>query len=924
MRARQAVAVAAMLTIVGAAAPVARAATAAAGAGGATSLATMQLAPPAPGQGRTAQYATGDVLVRFRPGVATAQQAKSLRSAKASASARTLPGGYTSATVTGGVAASIAVLRKDPSVQWAGYDFVRRTTAQPNDPYVGRFQPYLVTINASRAWDVSTGSLSQVVAVLDTGVDATHPDLAGRVLPGYDFVNNDANAADDNGHGTFVAGVAAANTNNGIGIAGVAWTARILPVKVLNAAGLGTDSEVAAGIAWAADHGATVINLSLAGAGDDPVLHAAVQYAVGKGIPVVAAAGNTGDTTAQYPAAYPEAIAVGATDLQGGLAAFSTHGDWVDLAAPGVAITSTYPGGRYATGSGTSFAAPIVSGGIVLVRAAHPTWTVAQVTSDLERSANDAGVAAGWDPYFGFGIPDLGAALGDVRQPSFFVKAANAPTPASAGYFPFGVGQDVSGGLGTSTWEKADFTSDTAVTVDLVPYPAAPEMTGQMVVSAYDSQRRLIGTAAASAPGASVSLSLTMPAGTDFFSASNLNSTFADARMTVTQSGAVAPVTPGLPTWVESYYGTAAPFGETILFDRDMNPSTLTGQQVVARSGITGDPIAASVAYDSATRTLTVQASAPVPEGAPFDVFVLGARDLAGNTLPEYYAVSLMPEGPGAAVSSLSAVGGIGAVSLSWDLPPEWIMAVLSRYAVGTTPPVDPTSGTLLHYGFGTTASVSGLKPGTDYAFSVWANGGPASAVVSGTTIAMSVAPGAVAYGAPVTSTATVTDATTRAALPGRTATIYWRVVGSTTWDVLRSATTDANGQVSAVSSPRYDVQYEAVASGGVGRMGAVTSVGTVPVSYFIPSRLSTLAPALGQTVIWSGSLLPLRVGHPVYLQDRYHAAWHTIATVLVPTTGRFALAIRPPARGVFGYRLFTPADAYNAAGAVQVVITVH
>src|SRR5205823_15048136 len=202
-----------------------------------------------------------------------------------------------------------------------------------------------------------------------TGVDAQQPDLVGRVLPGYDFVDDSSDTSDRLGHGTFVAGVAAADTNNGIGIAGVAWNASILPVKVLDRSGGGTDAQIAAGITWAADNGASVINLSLGGPESSEVLRNAIEYALSKNVVVVAAAGNEASTIPQYPAAYPGVVAVSATDWAGDLTYFSSFGPWVTLAAPGFEITGTDRDGAYETDSGTSFAAPMVAAVAALVRA---------------------------------------------------------------------------------------------------------------------------------------------------------------------------------------------------------------------------------------------------------------------------------------------------------------------------------------------------------------------------------------------------------------------------------------------------------------------------------------------------------------------------------------------------------------------------
>lgn len=244
---------------------------------------------------------------------------------------------------------------------------------------------------------------SSILAVVDTGVDYTHPDLAGKVDTGedWDFVNNDDNAMDDNLHGTHVAGIAAASTNNSSGVAGVSInTNTILPVKVLNQSGSGYYSWISAGIIYAADHGAKVINLSLGGNIKSTTLENAVNYAWNKGAVVVAAAGNSNNSSKTYPAAYPIALAVWASNQNDNKASFSSYGTWVDIGAPGVSILSTIPvnldtkdGNQdgYYLGSGTSMATPHVAGLAGLLFSQHPDWPALQVRNKIELTADPVG-----------------------------------------------------------------------------------------------------------------------------------------------------------------------------------------------------------------------------------------------------------------------------------------------------------------------------------------------------------------------------------------------------------------------------------------------------------------------------------------------------------------------------------------------------
>ena len=277
----------------------------------------------------------------------------------------------------------------------------------------------LAKVRVPAAWPVSTGA-GQVVAVLDTGVDATHPDLIGQVLPGLDLVDGSSDGGiDPQGHGTHVAGTIAAATGNGVGMSAIAPDARILPVRVLNAEGEGDMSVVAQGITWAADHGATVINMSLGGPGQLTAVSSAIAYARSKGVVVVAAAGNSRakGNAVNYPAADAGVIAVAATDPADAYASFSNSGSYVDVAAPGVNILSTVPTGtKYGYASGTSMAAPHVAALAALVGAARPGLTPDQVEQAITGSAVDLG-AKGKDTTYGYGRIDAPAALAVVTDP---------------------------------------------------------------------------------------------------------------------------------------------------------------------------------------------------------------------------------------------------------------------------------------------------------------------------------------------------------------------------------------------------------------------------------------------------------------------------------------------------------------------------
>lgn len=311
----------------------------------------------------------------------------------------------------------IAALKSDPNVSYVEIDHVRKAyDINPDDPmYTEGHQGEIDQVRLPAAWGTTTGGEAVKIAVLDTGV-AKKGDLEGAVLGGYNYVGNNGNTDDDFGHGTTVASVIAGRGNNGEGMAGGCWSCGIIPVKVLDKNGSGYDSNIAKGIVYATNVGAKIINMSLGGTDSSQVLADAVAYANLKGVLVVAAAGNSGRTTArntkQYPAAYPDVVAVGATargsDQRADFSSYNKPGDvWVDMAAPGV-ITGMDRYGNYHTGeAGTSFAAPMVAGAAGLIKTLHPGWTGWSMQRALLVSARPIG-GDGWAKY---GMLDAAKAL---------------------------------------------------------------------------------------------------------------------------------------------------------------------------------------------------------------------------------------------------------------------------------------------------------------------------------------------------------------------------------------------------------------------------------------------------------------------------------------------------------------------------------
>jgi thermitase len=298
-------------------------------------------------------------------------------------------------------------LSRNPNVEYAEPDFIAYADLTPNDPKFSQ-QWGLTKIQAPAAWDITSGSNSVKIAILDTGIDADHEDLKTKIVKTKNFTSN-RSSDDAYGHGTHVAGIAAAITNNKIGVAGTGFNSGLMNGKVLGDNGSGNYSWVANGIIWAADNGAKVINMSLSGSSSSTTLENAVNYAWSKGVVIVAAAGNDGSTNLVYPAAYSNCIAVAATDSSDSIASFSNRGgDWVDVAGPGVNIYSTMPNHKskigsknYGSLSGTSMSTPFVSGTAALIWAITNYGTSnANVRDRLESKADPisgTGIGANWE-----------------------------------------------------------------------------------------------------------------------------------------------------------------------------------------------------------------------------------------------------------------------------------------------------------------------------------------------------------------------------------------------------------------------------------------------------------------------------------------------------------------------------------------------
>jgi len=346
-------------------------------------------------------------------------------------------------------------LSKHFAVEYVEKDYLFEPEMIPNDPtYPSQY--HLPTIQADAAWDITQGDASIPIAILDSGVDPTHPDLAGKLQNGYNFYNDNDDWTDTNncGHGTKVAGAAAAISNNGIGVAGVAWDNPIIPIKITDSNCYGYYSTMIKGIIYAADNGAKVANISYRIYAGDPLTDAA-KYMHDKGGWVVAAGGNTG-VFANY-ADNPYIISVGATYSNDQATSFSTYGPYIDFTAPGSGIYTTRNGGTYGASSGTSFSSPIVAGAIGLIASADPSLSADEIYDVLKLSAVDLG-APGRDDVYGWGRINVSQALQIIDLP-----VDTEPPVISGMPDNITIDTDVPSGI-VVTWSEPTATDNVGVT----------------------------------------------------------------------------------------------------------------------------------------------------------------------------------------------------------------------------------------------------------------------------------------------------------------------------------------------------------------------------------------------------------------------------------------------------------------------------
>jgi serine protease len=880
------------------------------------------------------------VLVKFRSTSTNAARQRALTGGGRAASA--ISGSYARVTSDAAAPELLRQLKAEPAVELAQLDYQRKLTASPNDQFYrqGR-QNYLNTIRLPEAWNVSKSAGSQTIAILDTGIDLGHPDLAGRIVGSYNAVSPGSSMADPIWHGTFVAGIAGATTNNTIGVAGAAWNARLLPVKVFDSQGNTSDSVITRGIDWAVAHGARIINLSLGGSGDGPVMHDAIKRATAKGVLVVAAAGNTGEWTPQYPAAYPEALAVGATDWSGALTGFSSVGDWVDIAAPGWNIGSTYPrpltdpdSVPYAFGgAGTSFSAPMVAGVAALVRNKFPTLTPAQVMARLKATARDAG-PRGLDPYYGAGLLDAYNALGGRWAAELPMGSLPAPEPNDMPARATAMAHtSITGAIsveGDVDWYSVSSAAARKVVVTVTPPTYDEDNRAQNldpILAVYDAKLQRIGYQDSNEPEATERLNVTLPAGAAYISVNNYNGSRDSRTYTLSvAAGTLGSSTVGSTEWIwntvpsDFASNVALTSSPVVTFQRDLDPATVNTSTVRLLHGKTGGVVPSSVTYNVATKSVTIKPNAPLQDNTPYQISIGAVYDTANAIFFGGFSSFRTVNNAPTAITGFDATGRYASASLTWSLPPITDLdQVIVRRNTGTTPPSSPTTGTAVYAGTAAGATATGLANSTSYAFRAWVQdrsgklSPPVDTRLVGTRATIATNTGAISYGGSVSLSGKVTRLDTGAPLAGVPVSLYARTKNSTVWREVTRPTSSATGTVSYVHKPTVSTIYQWGYNGSPDLLGSRTADKLVEVRPTITAYVSSTAIKLGGTNGFYGYLRPQHSGQTVYLQRSVSGSWTNVATTKLNSTGNYGFSIKPTTRGTYAYRAVWLADGDHA-----------
>ena len=674
------------------------------------------------------RFAPGRILVAPQPGTLAAdfQQALVAQGGRSLGPLRGLDVHVVEVPI-GGEPDAVTRLAGSQYVLFAEFDGLTAPALNVNDPKLSK-EWHLAKISAPTAWDTSTGS-GITIAILDTGVDGNHPDLAAQMVPGWNLFDDNDNTSDVLGHGTAVAGVAAAASNNGVGIAGVAGGARIMPLRITDAAGNAYWSTTAQALTWAADHGADVANISFDGMAASSTMQAAASHFRSNGGTVIVAAGNTGavDNTARTDTM----VVVSATDSRDRIASWSTRGSFVDISAPGQSIYSTAKGGGYGTWSGTSMAAPMVAGTAALVFALRPDLTPAQVDSTLLASAKDLG-AIGPDIYFGFGRLNAAAAVKAAAAVAICTRAnpTLAITPSQTAGVPAGTMVPLN-----VTVANNDTTACAASTFDLTrSIPAGWTAT-------------LLSSAISLSPGTSDSttLQVTSPTGTpdgpNPVSATvtnrSVNTALRSASATYVVANAVQPVctranptltiTPSQSAGVQA--GTMVPFNVTVT-NNDTTACAASSFDLTRSIPASWMAIFLSAALSlspgtSGSTTLQVTSLAGTTNSSN-SISATAMNRNATTFLRAASATYVVANAvPGAPTIGTAAAGNAQA-SVSFTAPASNGGSVITAYTVTSSP------GGFSASGAASPLTVPGLANGTAYTFTVKATNAVGTGAASG------------------------------------------------------------------------------------------------------------------------------------------------------------------------------------------------
>jgi thermitase len=780
------------------------------------------------------------ILVKFKPGAGASETAEIHRQLGGKVK-KTIPEiGVQVVKVPKGQAKEKAkAYSSKAKVAYAEPDFVAEAMGDPDDPGFG-YQWGLATVQAPQAWDVTTGSSSINIAILDTGVDLDHPDLADKIVANVNF-STSATADDLYGHGTHVAGIAAASTDNGIGVAGLGYSANIMNVKVLADNGGGVYSSVASGIIWAADNGADIINMSLGGTADSQALEDAVNYAWSKGVVVVVAAGNNGKSDPFYPASYTNCIAVAATDANDEKPLWSNYGDWVDVAAPGREIYSTLAGNCYGYMSGTSMASPHVAGLAALVFATVSDMNGDgklndEVRSRMEATCDNIGVSG-----IGHGRINAARAVGGVPV---------LPGTISGQVTDAGDGSAISG-VRVSDGTRYGFTYPPSgkYTIDGVP-PGAYQVVASR--DGYESSSLTVTVLEGSTTVANLQLRKVTANGgitgtvTDAGSGSPIaGATVTDGTRTTTTDASGEYIIAGVPPATYQVTASKAGYesssltvtvseGNTAATDLSLTriivPGTITGRVSDAGSG---SPIAGATVTDG-TRTTTTDASgeytiAGVPPGTyqvtaskeGYESSSLTATVSEGNTAPADLALTRIVV-PGTITGSITDAGSgspIAGATVTANSRTTTTDAS-GEYTIAGVPP-----GT-----YQVTASKSGYESS-----SLIVTVSEGNTAVADLTLTRIIVPG--------TITGTITAAGSGSSIAGATVT-----------DGTRTTTTDASGEYAVADVPPGTYQVTASKEGYESSSLTVTvSEGNTALADLALTRVIVLGTVTG-TVTAAGS----------------------------------------------------------------------